>query len=41
MKNCKDDKNTIYIKDLNAKNMAEELQSVDFDASYISCLPKI
>lgn len=37
MKNCKDDKNTIYIKNLNAKNMAEELQSVDFDASYISC----
>ncbi len=37
MKSCRDYKNTIYIKDLNEKNMTRELQSVDFDASYINC----
>lgn len=37
MKSCRDCKNTIYIKDLNEKNMTRELQSVDFDASYINC----
>ena len=37
MKSCRDYKNTIYIKDLNEKNMTRVLQSVDFDASYINC----
>lgn len=37
MKNCKDDKNTIYIKDINKANIIKELESIDFDNSYIKC----
>lgn len=37
MKNCKNDKNTIYIKDINKANIIKELESIDFDNSYIKC----
>lgn len=36
MKNCKDDKNTIYIKDINKANIIKELESIDFDNYYIN-----
>lgn len=37
MKNYDDKDKTIYIKDINKANIIKELESIDFDSSYINC----